>query len=64
MSQLFIFSKAIRRDPAVEVWMNEHPGDDTVLLQAAVTDATEVFTDIGHSLYAAVLLEESAIESH
>jgi hypothetical protein len=27
MSQLFLFHNAIRRDPAVEGWMREHPGE-------------------------------------
>jgi hypothetical protein len=27
MSQLFRFSSAIRRDPAIEVWMREHAGE-------------------------------------
>ena len=27
MSQLFLFPSAVRRDPAVEVWMREHAGE-------------------------------------
>src|SRR5678816_2671026 len=27
MSQLFRFPSAIKRDPAIEVWMHEHPGE-------------------------------------
>jgi len=27
MSQLFRFSGAVRRDPAIEIWMREHAGD-------------------------------------
>src|SRR5678815_2741258 len=27
MSQLFIFPSAIKRDPAIEVWMHEHSGE-------------------------------------
>ncbi len=27
MSQLFLFSNAVKRDPAIEVWMREHAGD-------------------------------------
>jgi hypothetical protein len=26
-SQLFIFPTAVRRDPAIEAWMQEHPGE-------------------------------------
>lgn len=26
MSQLFLFPDAVRQDPAVEVWMRDHPG--------------------------------------
>jgi hypothetical protein len=27
MSQVFRFPSAVKRDPAVEVWMHEHPGE-------------------------------------
>ena len=54
MSQLFIFSNAIRRDPAVEVWMNEHPGELGVIakhwfevMRACGNDVQELLHD-GH----------------
>ena len=42
----------------VSQWMDEHPGGDAVLLQAAGTDATDAFADISHSLYAEGLLND------
>mmetsp|Transcript_117274 Transcript_117274/g.175120 ORF Transcript_117274/g.175120 Transcript_117274/m.175120 type:complete len:433 (+) Transcript_117274:3-1301(+) len=39
----------------VTAYLNEHPGGDSVLLDAAGTDASEQFEDVGHS--------EDAIES-
>ena len=27
MNQIFRFSSAVKRDPAIEAWMNEHPGE-------------------------------------
>jgi cytochrome-b5 reductase len=42
----------------VSQWMDEHPGGSAVLLQEAGKDATDAFTDIGHSLYAEGLLKD------
>ncbi len=27
MNQIFLFSDSVKRDPAIEDWMNEHPGE-------------------------------------
>ena len=43
MSQLFRFSGAIRRDPAIEVWMREHAGE----LGAIAQRWFEVMRDCG-----------------
>src|SRR4030095_10859902 len=42
-SQLFRFSSATRRDPAIEVWMREHPGE----LGAIAQRWFEVMRDCG-----------------
>lgn len=33
MSQLFRFSSAKRRDPAIDAWMHEHPGELGIIAQ-------------------------------
>jgi hypothetical protein len=33
MSQLFRFPSAVRRDPAIEIWMHEHSGELGVIAQ-------------------------------
>jgi len=33
----------------VTAWKDEHPGGEEVLLEAAATDATDAFEDVGHS---------------
>lgn len=33
MSQLFLFPSAVRRDPAIEVWMREHSGELGLMAQ-------------------------------
>jgi hypothetical protein len=34
MAQLFLFPTAVKRDPAIEVWMDEHSGDMGVLARS------------------------------
>jgi hypothetical protein len=43
MSQLFRFSRAVRRDPAIEAWMGEHAGE----LGAIAQRWFEVMRDCG-----------------
>jgi hypothetical protein len=43
MSQLFLFPSAIKRDPAIEVWMREHSGE----LGAIARRWFEVMRDCG-----------------
>lgn len=43
MSRLFRFTRAIRRDPAIETWMREHPGE----LGAIALRWFEVMRDCG-----------------
>ena len=33
LSQLFLFPGAVKRDPAIDVWMREHPGELGVIAQ-------------------------------
>ena len=43
MSQLFRFPSSVRRDPAIEAWMREHPGE----LGAIAQRWFEVMRDCG-----------------
>jgi len=54
MSQLFRFPSSVKRDPAIEVWMREHPGELGAIAQrwfevmrACGDDVREVLHD-GH----------------
>ncbi len=46
MSQLFRFTSAVRRDPAIESWMHEHTGE----LGALARRWFEVMRDCGHDV--------------
>ncbi|MDJ0702661.1 MAG: DUF1801 domain-containing protein [Leptolyngbyaceae cyanobacterium MO_188.B28] len=46
MSQLFRFTSAVRRDPAIEVWMREHPSE----LGAIAQRWFEVMRDCGDDI--------------
>ena len=46
MSQLFRFTSAVRRDPAIESWMHEHAGK----LGAIARRWFEVMRDCGHDV--------------
>jgi hypothetical protein len=54
MSQLFRFSNSVKRDPAIEAWMQEHPGELGAIarcwfqvMRDCGTDVREVLHD-GH----------------
>jgi hypothetical protein len=46
MSQLFLFPGAVRRDPAIEVWMHDHAGE----LGAIARRWFEVMRDCGNDI--------------
>jgi hypothetical protein len=46
MSQLFRFTNAVKRDPAIEAWMREHDGE----LGAIARRWFEVMRDCGHDV--------------
>lgn len=47
MSQLFHFPNSVKRDPAIEVWMNEHAGE----LGAIAQHWFEVMRDCGDNVH-------------